>query len=75
METQADNTSYGPRRLIPLCVLAAELGVRAADLRREALAGRIPCVRLGERSLLFDRERVRRLLTDRAELEGGSDVH
>lgn len=53
-------------RLVALPVMAADLGVRPEDLRREALAGRVPCVRVGDRSLLFDRERIRRLLLDRA---------
>ena len=61
------------RRLVSLSIMAADLGVRPADLRREAIAGRVPCVRIGERSLLFDRDRIRVWLLDRSNAEGNSD--
>jgi len=58
------SSTDGPR-LVPLGVMAADLGVSPADLRREALAGRVPCVRVGSRGLLFDRELVHRSFLDR----------
>lgn len=69
MDTKSSDPEGAPR-LVALSVMAAELGVRPDDLRREALAKRVPCVRIGERSLLFDRDLVARLLLERA----GTDV-
>jgi hypothetical protein len=54
------------RRLIPLATLAAVLGIRPEDLRRAADEGVVPCVRIGERGRLFDREVVERVLLERA---------
>lgn len=43
-----------------------------AWLRREAKAGRIPCLRVGRR-LLFNTDAVERLLAERAAKEGVRD--
>lgn len=53
-------------RLLPLSSLAAVLGIRPSDLRAAAERGEVPCVRVGERGLLFDRELVERELLRRA---------
>jgi hypothetical protein len=45
--------------------LAAALRLPRNWLRREALAGRIPCLRIG-RKLLFERDSVERALAQRA---------
>lgn len=47
--------------------MAAELGVPAAELRRSAAAGDLPCVRIGARGVLFDRERLLAALLRRAQ--------
>jgi hypothetical protein len=59
------HSSTDDPRLVPLGVMAADLGVSPSDLRREALAGRVPCVKVGNRGLLFDRELVHRALLER----------
>lgn len=51
--------------LIHLPGLARRLGVPASWLRREADAGRLPCVRAGSQRL-FDSELVERVLLERA---------
>jgi len=53
-------------RLLALGAMASDLGVSTRSLRVEALAGRIPCVRVGGESLLFDPEAVRRALLERS---------
>jgi hypothetical protein len=63
-----ESPSEGPR-LVSLRLMAADLGVSPSDLRREALTGRVPCVRVGNRGLLFDRELVHRVLLDRVQRE------
>ena len=51
--------------LLPLGTMAAMVGVTQKWLRREAEAGRIPCLNADGR-LLFDEATVQRLLRDRA---------
>jgi hypothetical protein len=53
------------RVLLSLHRLAARLSLPAAWLKEEALAGRIPCLRVG-RKLLFNVEAVEQTLTARA---------
>lgn len=60
------HTPPNPRRLVPLGILASDLGLQAKALRESAERGEIPCVRVGERGLLFDRELVERVLLARA---------
>jgi len=50
---------------LPLEPAASTLGVPRTWLRREADAGRIPCLRIGRRRL-FDVESVREALRNRA---------
>jgi hypothetical protein len=40
--------------LLPLGAMAARLGIQPRDLREAAEAGAVPCVRLGQRGLMFD---------------------
>lgn len=58
---------------VPLEVLAGELGLPLAWLRREVEAGRIPCIRAG-RYLRFDVDQVREYLQRRAEHEAREAV-
>jgi excisionase family DNA binding protein len=51
--------------VLPLYRLAARLRLPAGWLRQEAMAGRLPCLRIGRR-LLFNKEAVERALADRA---------
>jgi len=51
--------------LLSLNKLAARLRLPRAWVRREAIAGRLPCLRVGRR-LLFTLEAVERALTNRA---------
>jgi hypothetical protein len=51
--------------LLPLNRLAARIRLPASWLRVEALAGRIPCLRVG-RKLLFNPEAVERALAEQA---------
>lgn len=61
-----------PESFIALRRAAARLGVPAAWLRAEALAARVPYLRVGRR-LLFNTEAVQRALLDRAQQAEGSD--
>lgn len=54
-----------PQRLASLYVASRSLGLPANWLREEALAGRIPCLRAGDR-LLFDLETLRQLVNELA---------
>lgn len=60
-------------QLIPLGVMAAILGISARDLRVEANAGRLPHVRVGDKGLLFDRQRVEGCLVGRAREDASSN--
>ena len=53
------------QKLINLIRLARELNVPVAWLKSEALAGRIPCLRIGRR-LRFNKEAVESTLAKRA---------
>jgi hypothetical protein len=53
---------------VPLRRAAARLGVPAAWLRAEAVAGRVPSLRVGRR-LLMNPEAVERVLLERAQHE------
>jgi excisionase family DNA binding protein len=53
------------KHLLPLSRLAARLRLPADWLREEALAGRIPCLRVG-RKLLFNADAVEKALAERA---------
>jgi len=55
-------------KLISLRALAQQTGLFAEYLKREADAGRIPCIRAGRRRM-FDLEAVLRELAARAERE------
>lgn len=50
---------------VRLLTLARDLNLPSAWLRDEALAGRIPCLRVG-RTLLFNLDAVRKALDERA---------
>lgn len=52
------------RKLLGLNELADRTGLPVAWLKREADAGRLPCVRAGRR-MFFDAEAVRQALTER----------
>lgn len=52
--------------LLPLGAMAARLGVQPRDLREAAENGSVPCVRLGQRGLMFDPQRVESHLVERA---------
>jgi hypothetical protein len=52
--------------LLSLGLMASQLGVRPQELRAEAEAGGLPCVRVGKRGLLFDPDRVFAVLAERA---------
>ena len=58
--------SYTPARLLTTGAMARRLRVRAAWLRAEAEAGRIPHVR-AEDQYLFDPESVEQVLVERAQ--------
>ena len=51
--------------LLSLQAMARRLNVRPQDLKREALAGMLPSIRVGD-SLLFDPAKVERAIMDRA---------
>lgn len=54
-----------PHLPVRLLTLARELSLPASWLRQEAIAGRIPCLRVG-RTLLFNMDAVRKALDARA---------
>lgn len=51
--------------------LAVELGVTADTIRGWARSGRIPCLRVGQKTLRFDREAVLAAIRDGRGPEGG----
>jgi hypothetical protein len=53
-------------QLLPLGAMAARLHIRAAELRAEAEQGRVPCLRVGTKTLLFDPSRVYEALRRRS---------
>jgi hypothetical protein len=55
------------QKLINLFGLARELNLPVAWLKSEALAGRIPCLRIGHR-LRFNKEAVESALSKRARM-------
>jgi hypothetical protein len=57
--------------LLTLPRLAARLRLPRAWLRDEAVAGRLPCLRVG-RKLLFDLSTVERVLAERAATSQGA---
>ena len=61
------NTATSPE-LVSDVDLARILGVTSRWLRSEADAGRLPCVQ-AERRLLFNRDTVERILSERASRE------
>ncbi len=63
------STTPNPESFLTLHRAAARLGVPAAWLRGEALAGRIPCLRAGRR-LLFHLTAVEAALLLRADRAG-----
>ena len=67
--------AYTPTRLLTAGVMARRLRVRAAWLRSEAEAGRLPHVR-AEDQYLFDPDAVERVLVERAQRDpkGAGDV-
>jgi len=58
---------------VPLKVAAIRLGLPAAWLRAEAVAGRVPCLRAGRR-LLVNPPAVERALLDRARQPAEGEV-
>ena len=62
-----------PELFLPLRRAAARLGVPAAWLRAETLAGRVPCLRVGRR-LLFNPAATERALLERANQSGHQDI-
>lgn len=58
---------------VRLLTLARDLNLPATWLRAEALAGRIPCLRVG-RTLLFNVDAVRKALDDRAASADASET-
>ncbi len=61
------------QRLVPLSVMASDLGILARDLRKGALDGIVPFVRVGESGMLFNREEVHRVLLKRATSVQGNE--
>jgi hypothetical protein len=61
-----------PSEILHAAALARRIGVPAAWLKREADAGRLPCLRAGSR-YLFDRRVVERELLRRAAKPQPSD--
>lgn len=64
--------------LVTLAEMASRLRLQPQELRREAEEGRLPAVRVGLKSLLFDPAVVDRLLRERAAKEahqGGQADH
>jgi hypothetical protein len=57
-------------QLLPLGAMASRLHIRAAELRAEAEQGRVPCLRVGTKTLLFDPVRVYEALRRRSVEEG-----
>ena len=55
-------------RLVSVKALSERTGLPAQYIRREADAGRLPCIRVGRRRM-FDLDAVRRELVARAERE------
>lgn len=60
----------GQTRFVPAGVLAARYGVSTASIRQAALEGKIPSIRLGEKTLLFDAAAVELALVELAEVRG-----
>ncbi len=60
-------------KLVGLDALSDITGLPREWLRREADAGRIPCIRAGRRRM-FDPPAVLKVLTDRARREGVRDA-
>jgi hypothetical protein len=56
--------TYPPPRPVTLHKAARSLGLPIDWLREEASAGRVPCLRAGDR-YLFDLEQLRELILDR----------
>jgi hypothetical protein len=52
--------------LVPLSIAASRLGIQARDLRLAVERGEVPCVRVGERGILFDLDVLRDRLLERA---------
>jgi excisionase family DNA binding protein len=52
--------------------LAAVLGVTTDTIRGWARSGRIPCLRVGQKTLRFDREAVLAAIRDGRAAEGGA---
>ncbi|MBL8764812.1 MAG: helix-turn-helix domain-containing protein [Phycisphaerae bacterium] len=52
--------------------LAAVLGVTTDTIRGWARTGRIPCLRVGQKTLRFDREAVLAAIRDGGAAEGGA---
>ena len=57
----------GEAELVPVQTAAARIGVPRAWLKKEALAGRIPCLQAGSR-ILVDFAQVKQLLAKRVKL-------
>jgi hypothetical protein len=60
-----------PKTPVRLIGLSVALGLPRAWLKAEALAGRLPCLRVGRNTLLFDPDAVRAALARRAALGEG----
>ena len=66
--------TYTPTRLLTAGAMARRLRVRAAWLRSEAEAGRIPHIR-AEDQYLFDPDAVDRVLVERAQRDPNGAGH
>lgn len=63
MASMHDENTNG---LLPLGAMATVLGVQPRELRHEAEAGRVPCVKIGLKCLLFDAQVVIETLLKKA---------
>jgi len=63
----------GATRLITTSELASRLGVTSDTIRKWTREGRIPCLRVGQKTLRFDADAVMAALSanDRSATEGG----
>ncbi|MCH8269997.1 MAG: helix-turn-helix domain-containing protein [Planctomycetes bacterium] len=66
-----EHTLTDPRRLLTPAELSERFGLKENTIRRWARDGRIPCVRLGSRTLRFDPDAVAAMI---AKLSSGTAV-
>jgi len=69
---QPERPADGSSLLVTTRDLADFLGVTADTIRRWARAGRIPCLRVGQKTLRFDRDAVLAAIRAQGSDEGGA---